>query len=68
MRASRFRGEPGIAQEFVPNELPDDANPIGYFDRIVIVEENDRLYGAEVSRTGPRPSGTVHRPGVPPPR
>jgi hypothetical protein len=48
--------------------LPDDANPIGYFDRIELVEEDDRLYGAEVSRTGPRPSGTVHRPRGPPPR
>ena len=46
-----LQGEPGIAQEFAPHELPDGADPIGYFDRIVLVELNVRLYGAEVSCT-----------------
>lgn len=45
--------EAGIPQEFLRHELVDVGERTGYFDRIVLVEVNGRLYGAAVSAPDP---------------
>ena len=66
MRASRPRAN----RELLRNSSPTNCRTTPTLSGISTgsyLSRRTTVYGAEVSRTGPRPIGTVHRPGVPTP-